>query len=79
MAVYARGRDALLEDPRVAQALQEVAEHGWSQEAQTCARGALSALSNREAAVGVNEDQLHLMISCELSSTTYQYSCFVHR
>ncbi len=54
---------ALLADPTVAVALNEVAEHGWCEEARACARGALSALSDREV-LTADEGQLHLMMSC---------------
>ena len=63
LAVYPPGREELLKDPAVAQALHEVAERGWTQEAQGCARGALLALSGREALSDVDEDRRHLMIS----------------
>ena len=52
-------------DPTVAPALEQVAEQGWCDEAQEFARGALAALSDREAFADVDEDHLHLMLSCE--------------
>ena len=68
LAVFRAGREALLQDPTVAQALEQVAEQGWSEEARDCARGALSALSGHEALSDVDEDHLHLMVSCECAS-----------
>ena len=65
LAVFPAGREALLAEPSAAEALQHVAEHGWSEEAQECAQGALSALSDREALSDVDADHLHLMMSCE--------------
>ena len=54
--MYPRGREALLVDPIVVQALQQVAKEGWEQEARQHARVALAALSDRQpAAEGRNE------------------------
>ena len=64
IAVYPRGREVLLAVPTVATSLHEVAERGWSEAAKECARGALSALSDREALADVDEDHRHVMISC---------------
>ena len=71
-----KGRDAILADPTAMEALQEVAERGWSEEARECAAGALSALSDRDrGAMGggdgagaggeVDEERRHIMMSCE--------------
>ena len=65
LAVYPPGREALLSDPTVAEALSQVADSGWTGEAQECARGALSAMSDRDAVAPVDENHLHVMISCE--------------
>ena len=63
IAVSPLGRAVLLSDPTVVQALEQVADQGWSEEARECARGALSALSDREVSADVDEDRLHLMVS----------------
>ena len=73
-----KGRDAILADPTAMEALQEVVERGWSEEARECAAGALSALSDRDrGAMGggdgagagaggeVDEERQHIMMSCE--------------
>ena len=68
LAVFAPGQQALLEDPAVEQALQQVAERGWSKEAQESARWALSALSGHKPAtdevpVVHTDEEKHIMMS----------------
>ena len=66
LAVYPPGREALLHDPSVTDALQEVADKGWTDEAQEHAAGALMALSDQHPVIGmgVDLDERHLMMSC---------------
>ena len=83
-----KGRDAILADPTAMEALQEVVERGWSEEARECAAGALSALSDRDrGAMGggdgagaggeVDEERQHIMMSCEyLPAYTILYSSY---
>ena len=64
--MFAPGQQALLEDPAVEPALQQVAEHGWSKEAQESARWALSALSGHkpdEVPVVHLGEHKHIMMS----------------
>ena len=70
LAVFPAGREALLAEPSAAEALQHVAEHGWSEEAQECAQGALSALSDREALSDVDADHFlsHHRVVFDLSN-----------
>ena len=66
LAVYPPGREALLQDPSVMDALQEVADKGWTDEAREFAAGALTALADHQpdAERTVNADQRHVMMSC---------------
>ena len=66
LAVYPPGREALLHDPSVMDALQEVADKGWTDEAREHAAGALMALSDQHPVIGigVDPDERHLMMSC---------------
>lgn len=48
LAMYLPGREALLQDPTVADALRQVASEGWEQEARHFAEAALAALSDRQ-------------------------------
>ena len=68
LAVFTPGQQALREDPAVEQALQQVAERGWSKEAQESARWALSALSGHKPAtdevpVVHSDEDKHIMMS----------------
>ena len=66
LAVYPPGREALLQDPSVTDALQEVADKGWTDEAREHAAGALMALSDQQpdAEHVVDPDERHMMMSC---------------
>jgi hypothetical protein len=50
LAVYGPGRAALLQDPSVSEALQQVAAEGWTQESRMSAASALVALADRQPA-----------------------------
>lgn len=66
LAMYPPGRDALLHDPAVLEALQTVAAEGWEEEGRQHAQAALAALSDRQAdayRVEVDRDQGHVMLS----------------
>ena len=73
LAVYPPGREALLQDPTVLDALREVAEQGWTDEAKEHAAGALMALSDHQPDVerALDLDQRHLMMSCETTSLCF--------
>ena len=65
LALFPPGREALLQDPSVSEALQAVAEGGLSPESREFAQGALLALSDTEL---ISKDgQKHVMLSCESS------------
>ena len=66
LAVYPPGREALLQDPSVTDALQEVADKGWTDEAREHAAGALMALSDQQPAPDAvaDPDERHMMMSC---------------
>jgi hypothetical protein len=70
LALFEPGRAALLRDPTVAEALQQVAAEGWTEEARLSAEAALAALSDRQPDVEHRDEgqQRHIMLSCE--STT---------
>ena len=70
LAVYPPTREALLQDPTVLDALREVADKGWTDEAKEYAAGALMALSDHppDAERAVDLDQRHLMMSCQSTS-----------
>ena len=44
LAMFPPGREALLQDPTVVEALQQVAAQGWTDEARMHAESALTAL-----------------------------------
>ena len=62
------GREALMQDPSVCDALREVAESGLTDEARHHAESALLALSDTKL-VNIEEGQKHVMLSC---------TCVVH-
>jgi hypothetical protein len=64
LAAFAPGREALLEDPDVKPALEEVRDKGLSEEAREFASAALLALSDKQLE-RVTEGQKHVMLSCE--------------
>ena len=62
--MYPPGREALLQDPTVAEALQQVAVEGWEQEARQFAESALAALSGRQPDAGhAQQGHKHIMLS----------------
>ena len=65
LAAFPPGREALLQEPSVVDALQEVVDKGWTDEAKEHAAGALMALSDHQpdAERAVAPDQRHVMMS----------------
>ena len=71
LATFPRGREALLQDPTVAEALQQAAVEGWTQEARMSCESALLSMSDRQpgASGGTGShledrsDHKHIMIS----------------
>eukprot|EP01048_Picozoa_sp_COSAG05_P002803 COSAG05_NODE_122_length_17611_cov_47.044655_1_plen_598_part_00 len=77
LAMFPPGREALLQDSTVAEALQQVAVVGWTTESQAFAQSALLALSGRQpdATQTIHDHaQPHLMVSCECRSL-FSASC----
>ena len=72
LSAFPPGRDALLQDPSVTEALREVAANGLTEAAQRCAEGALQALGARERAehVVVDDDARHIMMSYQWDGKT---------
>lgn len=67
LAMYQPGREALLQDPTVAAALQQVVAEGWTDEARENAESALLAMSGRQPEAGHEQDSdhKHIMMSCK--------------
>ena len=64
LAMFPPGREALLHDPNVAEALHKVAAEGWEEEAQQFAESALLAMSGRQPDAGhAQHDHKHIIIS----------------
>jgi hypothetical protein len=65
LAMFPSGREALLHDPTVAEALQQVAAEGWTAEARSSAKSALLAMSDRQPDDWYprEEGQQHVMAS----------------
>jgi hypothetical protein len=68
LAMFPPGREALLLDPTVAEALRQVAAEGWTAEAQAFAESALLALSDRQPDAGQAQPDharlsQHIMVS----------------
>lgn len=68
LAMFPRGREALLCDATVAEALQQVAVEGWTEEARLSATSALLAMSDSDKSPEVgraqhDQDQKHIMLS----------------
>ena len=80
LAMFPPGREALLQDPAVVEALQQVAAQGWTSEARMHAESALKALKppdeHRERVEGGDK---HVMVSYQvricLSVCTSVYVC----
>lgn len=64
LAVFEPGRDALLQAPTVAEALQGVSERGLSEQSREDATAALRALKCQKLQMRA-EGQKHIMLSCE--------------
>ena len=62
LALFPPGRDALLQNPAVSEALVAVAQQGMSEQARDHAKAALMALSGDELQMRT-EGQKHLMLS----------------
>jgi hypothetical protein len=62
LALFPPGRDALLQNPAVSEALVAVAQQGMSEQARDYAKAALMALSGDELQMRT-EGQKHLMLS----------------
>ena len=62
LALFPPGRDALLQNPAVSEALVAVAQQGMSEQARDYAQAALMALSGDELQMRT-EGQKHLMLS----------------
>ena len=60
LAVYEKGRAALLRDPTVVEALRKVAAGGWLEEAQRHANSALAALLASDHPSNVRADRAPL-------------------
>ena len=72
LAVFPPGREALLHDPTVTEALHQVAAAGWTNEARKHAEEALLAMSDRQPEVDHRQQgdaQKHVMLSYQW---TYQ-------
>jgi hypothetical protein len=66
LAMFPPGREALLQDLTVAEALHQVAAAGWTDEAKLYAESALLAMSDRQPDAdhhGQNHAQKHIMLS----------------
>eukprot|EP01046_Picozoa_sp_COSAG06_P040065 COSAG06_NODE_4809_length_3939_cov_7.292448_2_plen_124_part_00 len=63
LALFPPGRDALLQNPAVSDALVAVSEQGMSGEAQKFADAALLALSDKKLGMVAEGEQQHLMLS----------------
>lgn len=69
--MFPHGREALLQAPSVAGALQQVATEGWTGEARAHAAAALLAMSDKQPHVDHgqhNRAQGHIMLSCECTN-----------
>ena len=66
--MFPPGREALLEDPATAEALRQVVAEGWTEEAKMFAQSALAAMSGHQPDVDRDQDQRHVMVSCEHAS-----------
>jgi hypothetical protein len=70
VSMFPPGREALLQDPAVAEALQQVAAEGWTSEAKLSAESALLAMSDRQPEADTQEQQKqglkHIMLSYQV-------------
>jgi hypothetical protein len=63
LSLFPPGRDALLQNPAVSEALVVVSEQGMSEEARKFAKAALMALSDKKLEVVAEGAQKHVMLS----------------
>ena len=63
LALFPPGRDALLQNPAVSEALVAVVEQGMSGESRKFASAALLALSDKKLEMVAEGEQMHLMLS----------------
>ena len=77
LAVYPPGREALLQDSSVVEALQQVAKSGWTDEAKICAEATITALTGETLQAeakcdggGVGPDDKHIMMSYNWAAQT---------
>ena len=69
LAMFPPGRTALLQDPTVVEALQQVAAEGWEDEARNHAQSALAALTDRQHVEHrQHSDVKHVMVSYNWSA-----------
>lgn len=70
VALFEAGAEALRQDSSTMDALREVAERGWSDEAKHCAAGAIMALSDEKPSGGIEDDgsSKHIMISYQCTA-----------
>ena len=67
--MYPPGRTALLQDPTVVEALQQVVAEGWEDEARNHAQSALAALTDRQHVEHRHHsDVKHVMVSYNWSA-----------
>ena len=68
--MYPPGREALLQDPTVAAALEQIAVEGWEDEARNHAQAALAALADRHRDPDHEQDpdqkRGHVMLSYQV-------------
>jgi hypothetical protein len=68
--MYPSGRDALLENPNIVEALQQVAVEGWTEKARLYAESALAALrSPEEHSERVEGGDKHVMVSYQVRTS----------
>ena len=79
LALFPPGREAILQQPSIMKALEEVAERGMSPEAREHAEGALIALSDKEMQAVDGDGPKHIMLSYQVTRMTPLVcsSCFV--
>ena len=66
LALFPPGREAILQEPSIVKALQEVAERGVTPEAREHAEVALLALSDKEMQASGSEGPKHIMLSYQV-------------
>lgn len=66
LALFDSGRVAMREQASVIKALEQVAKHGLTDDAQNYAEGALMALNDKEMSVADSGEQKHIMLSYQV-------------